>query len=336
MEFSLVICTYKRAEPLIRLLESVEKQYLYPSEVLIIDGSPDEGTKLLLEQRTFLKLHYFKVSPEQRGLTKQRNFGIEKVNAASDVVCFLDDDTVLEPDYFQALLNTYTNYPDALAVGGYISNEVQWKLTGTAYKAKSNEFCYDGWCRKDGSRFILRKKLGLDSDVPPGFAPEFLHGRSIGFLPPSGKIYETQQLMGGVSSFRKAVFNTLQFSTYFEGYGLYEDADFTLRVSNIGKLYVNTNARLAHYHDASGRPNKYEYGKMVVRNGYYVWRVKYPKPAIRAKLKWHAITTLLTVVRFTNVFDKSSTKRKEALTEAVGRTIGWYSLLFNSPLNFGK
>ncbi|MFC6098027.1 glycosyltransferase family 2 protein [Flavobacterium qiangtangense] len=331
MKFSLLVCTYKRAMPLLQLLESVAVQTCYPSEILIIDGSVDDETSLMLSNNLFLNLTYFKVSSEDRGLTRQRNFGIKKASSDSEILCFLDDDTVLEADYFENLLDAYAIYPEALGVGGYINNEVIWTKTDPNYIAKSNEFTFDGWKRNEGKRFVLRKKLGLDSNVPPGFSPSFSHGRSIGFLPPSGKIYETQQLMGGVSSFRKSVFDKLQFSTYFEGYGLYEDADFTLRVSNIGKLFVNTNAKLAHYHNESGRPNKYDYGKMVVRNGYYVWRVKNPKPSLKSKVKWHAITWLLTVVRSTNILDKSSIKRKEAFTESLGRTIGWWSLLFNKP-----
>jgi GT2 family glycosyltransferase len=200
---------------------------------------------------------------------------------------------------------------------------------GEDYRPRIDEFYYDGWKRKDGSRFIMRKRFGLDSNVPPGFSPEFSHGRSLGFLPPSGKIYEVGQLMGGVSSFRKSVFETFQFSTYFEGYGLYEDADFTLRVSKTGKLYLNTAARLGHYHDESGRPNKYHYGKMVVRNGWYVWHIKNPKPDRNAILKWHAITILLTAIRFSNIF--TTNQKKAAFTEALGRTAGWWSLFFNTP-----
>ncbi|MCY1225381.1 hypothetical protein D9M72_375720 [compost metagenome] len=135
--------------------------------------------------------------------------------------------------------------------------------------------------------------------------------------------------MGGVSSFRKDVFDRLRFSTYFEGYGLYEDADFTLRLSNTGKLYVNTNATLAHYHDASGRPNAYRYGRMVVRNGWYVWRAKYPKPSVEARMKWHSITLLLTLIRLSNVF--TSKDKKQAFMESLGRTMGWWSLIFYKP-----
>jgi len=167
----------------------------------------------------------------------------------------------LEPEYFEELLKTYQIYPEALGVGGYINNETPWQKVKENEILKIDEFSFDGWKRKDGSRFVLRKKLGLDSDCPPGFSPQFSHGRSVGFLPPSDKIYEVEQVMGGVSSFKKSVFATFQFSTYFEGYGLYEDTDFSLRVAKTGKLYLNTAAKLSHYHNPSGRPNQYQYGK---------------------------------------------------------------------------
>ena len=329
MHFSLIICTYKRPKALLTLLQSVKKQTLYPDEILIIDGSLDDFTKEMLSQHTFQNLNYYKVEEKDRGLTKQRNYGIVRVSVASEVVCFLDDDTVLAPNYFEEIIKTYTIYPETLGVGGYITNEVAWQHVGDGYVATVNEFYYDGWKRKDGSRFVWRKKLGLDSDVPPGCSPEFSHGRSVGFLPPSGKVYPVEQLMGGVSSFRKTVFESFQFSTYFEGYGLYEDADFTLRVSKIGKLFLNTAAQLEHHHDAAGRPNQYAYGKMVVRNGWYVWRVKNPKPSFNAKIKWHLITLLLLVIRSFNII--TTKKRKAAATESFGRLVGWISLFFKIP-----
>ena len=329
MKFTLVICTYMRAKPLLALLESVKKQTRYPDEILIIDGSTNSETEKMLAQNPFGNLKYFLVPDHERGLTKQRNYGIKKTAADTDIICFLDDDTVLEPVYFEEILKTYTDFPAALGVGGYINNEDNWQQTAAGYVPKIEEYYYDGWKKKDGSRFVLRKKLGLDSNTRPGFLPEFSHGRSISFLPPSGKIYEVEQLMGGVSSFRKSVFETFQFSTFFEGYGLYEDADFTLRLSKTGKLYTNTKAQLAHYHDESGRPNKMKYGKMVVRNGWYVWRVKHPDPSSKAIFKWHAITLLLAFIRFSNIFTTS--KRNESLTEFSGRMLGWFSLFVNKP-----
>jgi GT2 family glycosyltransferase len=318
-----------RPKPLLQLLQSVREQTLYPDEILIVDGSTNNQTQAILIQNPFQNLNYFLAPNEDRGLTKQRNYGIARVAHDMDVVCFLDDDTVLEKDYFEQLLNTYKMFPEALGVGGYIHNETKWECVGENYQPKINEFYFDGWKRNDGSRFMLRKKLGLDSDCPPGFSSLFSHGRSVGFLPPSDKIYKVEQLMGGVSSFKKVVFERFQFSAYFEGYGLYEDADFCLRVAKTGKLYLNTKAQLNHYHEASGRPNQYQYGKMVVRNGWYVWRVKNPSPNATDFVKWHAITLLLTLIRYSNAI--TANKKMEAFTEAVGRTVGWWSLIFSKP-----
>lgn len=329
MKISLIICTYMRPKPLRILLQSVEKQSKYPFEILVIDGSENLETSIMLKVNNFEKLNYFHVDPQFRGLTKQRNFGINQVSKDSEIVAFLDDDVVLEQDYFERLADTFTIYPDALGVGGYIINESKCEFVGNNYIPKTNEFYYDGWKRLEGSRFIARKILGLDSDCSPGFLPEFSHGRSVSFLPPSGKVYKVEQLMGGVSSFRKTVFDQVRFSNYFEGYGLYEDADFTLRVSKIGQLYLNTAAKLSHYHDPSGRPNQFKYGKMVVRNGWYVWKIKNPNPNLKAKIKWHLITILLTLIKLSNFF--SVKKKKEALYEATGRITGWFSLIFNKP-----
>ena len=316
-----------RPEPLLKLLKSVMAQTLYPNAILIIDGSTDTKTEIVLKENVFRNLSYHKVDQTNRGLTKQRNYGINLVDGQTEIICFLDDDTILSSNYFEALVNTYTEKPDALAIGGYITNEVNWQKQTTSND--TNYFYYDGWQRKEPLRFKIRRLFGVLPDVPPGFMPSFSNGRSVSFLPPSGKVYPVEQIMGGVSSYKKEVFDILNFSTYFEGYGLYEDADFSLRLAKQGALYINTAAQLEHYHEASGRPNKFSYGKMVIRNGWYVWRVKYPNPKLKARFKWHVTAILLTKVRLLNVI--TTTNKKEALTESLGRIAGWFSLFFNSP-----
>ncbi|WP_299155686.1 glycosyltransferase [uncultured Christiangramia sp.] len=329
MNFTLIICTYKRAESLLSLLKSVEVQTLYPHRILIIDGSPDIETAEMLKENQFQNLDYFKVDEKYRGLTRQRNFGIDQLKPDCDIVCFLDDDVILEKEYFNELLSTYQMKPEALAVAGYITNDTNWQKTQEPDGIRNDQFIFDGWSRVEGSRFGLRRKFGLAPDEAPGMMPDFSHGYSTAFLPPSNKIYEVEMLMGGISSYRVSIFKELLFSEYFEGYGLYEDADFSLRLARKGKLFVNTAARLEHHHDASGRPDQFKYGKMVLRNGYYVWRVKYPRPSVKARLKWHATALLLTCIRLSNVL--TSTEKKEAFVEASGRLSGWLSLLMKKP-----
>ncbi|MCB0445787.1 MAG: glycosyltransferase, partial [Gelidibacter sp.] len=302
-------------------------QTLYPNEILIIDGSTNDDTKKVLKQNRYQNLLYHKVDKTQRGLTKQRNFGISKVASSSEIVCFLDDDVLLDPNYFKQLIKTYTLHPDALGVGGYITNEVAWLPTDGSYNSK--KFYYDDWMREEPLRFRIRNWFGLVPDTPPCYLPSFSHGRSVSFLPPSGNIYEVDHFIGCTMSFRKVIFETITFSTYFEGYGLYEDADFCLRLSKLGALYVNTNAQLEHHHEASGRPNRYRYGKMVVRNGWYIWRVKYPTPNLKMRLKWHLTAILLMKLTFLGVF--ISKQKKAAFTEGLGRFVGWWSIVFNPP-----
>jgi len=329
MKFSLIICTYHRSKALLKVLESVKAQTKCPNQIIIVDGSLDQYTQVALEKTSFSNLNYYQVEEKYRGLTKQRNFGISKVGANIDVVCFLDDDVVLEQNYFEMLLNTYQKYPEAIGVGGYIKDVVEWVPSNESYSVKYDDYTKDGYVRKLGSRNVLRKKLHLLSDQPPGFMPKFSNGLSIGFLPPSNKIYKVEFLMGGISSFKNELLENLKFSEYFEGYGLYEDMDFCLRASKIGQLYVNTAAKLDHNHEPDGRPNQFDYGKMVLRNGWYVWRVKYPKPDLKSKLKWHATAFVLTLVRFTNVLNSS--EKKAAFTESIGRIVGWWSLWWNLP-----
>ena len=96
------------------LLESVQNQSLYPDEIIVVDGSPNEDTKLMLKHYDYKDLRYYKVDEDFRGLTKQRNFGVSIIDPNSEIICFLDDDTVLENDYFYNLLQTYISYPKAL------------------------------------------------------------------------------------------------------------------------------------------------------------------------------------------------------------------------------
>jgi glycosyltransferase involved in cell wall biosynthesis len=328
-----------RPEAVSRLMDSVVAQNHVPNEILIIDGSKNNETRnrfQILTERSQTEselpnLHYYIVPTEHRGLTKQRIYGIARVSKNMDIVAFLDDDVVLQPDYFEKLLATYKMFPEALGVGGYITNEVSWTKTDHKNPTDLNHFYFDGYRRTESSRYKLRRKLGLVQKTDPGVYPAFGHGRSISFLPPSGKIYEVNQLMGGVSSFPLRILKQHKFSEYFEGYGLYEDAHFTLGLSKVGPFYVNTAAQLEHHHDPAGRPAPYKYGKMVVRNGWFVWRTFNPSPSIKDRFKWWVISILLTAIRFVNIFTTDDFTGSQQ--EFMGRTAGLVSLLFHTPKN---
>lgn len=324
MWFSLLICTYNRSNSLIRLLKSVEEQFLYPNEILIIDASEGQETKLKLEPLKFKNLKYFRVQNESKGLTKQRNFGLDRISKSSQIVCFLDDDIILEKEYFQNLIGTYEKFPQALGVGGFIQENIKWIRTnnnGTQY----NFYQFDGYKRPFGSRYLLRKILGLLPDKRPGFMPEFSHGYPIAFLPPSSKIYPVEYFMGGVSSYKTEIFDKLSFSERFAGYGLYEDMDFCLRLSLMGELFVNTSAKVQHLHEESGRPDYFKYGKMMIENGHYVWKLKNQNSALKSVMKWYLINLVLIGVRLTNILNDKN--RSRPFFDVLGRLNGLYNVL---------
>ncbi len=331
MYLTLIICTYKRPISLKDLLESVGNCDLKPNTILIIDGSPDDNTKDSISNTNFddLQIEYYKVPPEHRGLTRQRNFGVAQLPSETEIVAFLDDDIKVECDFFEKLIETYQIYPDAIGVGGLdLKDNGYFTKRGHHNYSRFNYYEIDGWVIRESLRSKARKVFGLMTNLQPGLIPEYSHGRSQ--LPPNGKIYEVEHLMGGIASYKRELFEKIQFSNYFSGYSLYEDFDFSVRALKHGKLFVNTNAKVWHYHAQSGRPDYYKYGGMVIRNGWYVWRVRFPSPHFKAKLKWHAITLLLAQIRLANTI--IGPDRKNAFLDYLGRMTAWAGVCVKPPV----
>lgn len=316
-----------RPNDIVKALNSIKAQTLFPDEIIVVDASKNVETKNSIEKVALDNLKYFFVNEEHKGAAKQRNYGIDAVAKEIDIVFFIDDDVVLLPNYCEEIMQTFTNNPTILGVGGYIIDHRKWEKVSENYKPKIEEYVFDSYKTKLSSRNIFRKKLGLFSTEPPGFMPNFSHGH--GLFPASGKTYPTELLLGGCCAYKKSALLQQKFDTFFEGYSLYEDAALSLKIANKGSLCINTKAQLYHYHAPSGRPNQYVYGKMVVRNGWYVWRIKNPNPSIKNSLKWHLITLLLTFLRFINIF--TTANKKAAFTESLGRFVAWFNLFYNKP-----
>jgi GT2 family glycosyltransferase len=309
---------------ILNILNSIELQSAVPLEVIIVDASEDNKTKEAIKNKfESLNILYFLVEGEHRGLTKQRNFGLDKLTSDTEIVIFLDDDLILEKEFCQNILSNFNDL-EIIGAEGYITNELKWEKIAHNEVVNSNYFHLDSYQYKLSARDRVRKYLGLyPSSMQPGLIPEYGHGKSS--LPPTNKVYFVEHIMGGITAYRKSIFDHIQFSEFFEGYGLYEDFDFSIRASAFGKLVAVTSAKCAHHHDPSGRPNYFKYGRMVVWNGYYVWRLKHPKPGCINIVKWYLITMLLIVLRMSNL-------KKDGLREGLGRIISLIKLQFIKPI----
>lgn len=316
---SLVVCTYRRPAAIGRLLAALARQERPPDEVLIVDASSDTSTANVVAEhveRGAAHVRHILVDEDERGLTRQRNRGIAE--ADGDIVAFLDDDTIPAADYFAEIERCFARHPDAAGVGGAIDG-ASWRRAAPETPPGRRWFRFDGWERPDDLRWRLRRAFHLAPDTAPGHLPASGHGRPVSFLPPSGKDYPVEFVMGGASAWRRPVFDRHAFSPFFEGYGLYEDLDFCIDVAREDPLYLCTAATLRHDHDPDARPASYRYGRMVVENGWYVWRRRWPEPGRLDRSRWWLTTALLLVTRSGGI---ASRRWREAGGEAAGRLVG--------------
>ena len=323
-ELSLIICTYRRPAAVAALLEALRGQTRLPDEILVVDASPGGETEALMRSLASLRgLRYEKPPPEHRGLTRQRNYGVAR--ASGEVIAFLDDDAVPAPSYCEQLLACFARHPGAVGVGGYVEG-VAWRSAGEG-KPPLSAYRFAGWERREDLRWRLRRILGLAPALPPGWMPPCGHGRPAGFLPPDGEDHPVESVLGCAMAWRRRVFESLRFSPYFEGYGLYEDLDFCIRAARLGPVLLCTRARLRHEHAPAGRPDAFRYGVMVVRNGWFVWRRRWPRPGFADRARWWATTLVLAGCRLAS----GAGGRQAALLEALGRLWAVPGMLLRPP-----
>lgn len=115
-DVSVVICAYteKRWSDLLSAIESVRRQLTRPKEIIVVI---DYNARLAERLRQLDNDVVVLENSQHRGLSGARNTGVEA--ATGDVVAFLDDDAVAEPDWLGEL-RAHFDDPDVLGVGGMV------------------------------------------------------------------------------------------------------------------------------------------------------------------------------------------------------------------------
>ena len=141
---SIIIPTYNRKSMLRETLQSLAQQ-TYPGdcfEVIVVDDGSTDGTQEIKEETFPFTLRY--VQQNNQGDAAARNFGANQSQA--DILVFLDDDILVEPDYLTCLIHTQTMYPNAIVVGSWDlwqaessrpSRSLQTLLDSGAYYSRS-------------------------------------------------------------------------------------------------------------------------------------------------------------------------------------------------------
>lgn len=219
MHSEIIVCTRNRTDDVARLLQNLLGQEVRP-RLIVVDSSDDASSEHSV--RAFASasgwpgVEYVKSEP---GLTRQRMAGIAHLSSDCRIVHFIDDDVLLEPDYFSAIESCFASSPDIVGVGGVVTNTMRHRPPHLLNRL----FLLDS--RRQG--VVLRSGVNI---------------RCFEALERT----EVQWLSGCSMSYRRDVFSSCSFDTDLEGYSLGEDVDFSFGVSRLGRLVVCPQARLQH------------------------------------------------------------------------------------------
>tara|TARA_A100001011_G_scaffold191960_1_gene200651 strand:+ start:441 stop:1340 length:900 start_codon:yes stop_codon:yes gene_type:complete len=229
MTFSIVIPTKNRTEQLKTLFRSIISQKRLPDQIIIIDQSEKDKVEKsnFLEStiKTKLRLNYIH-DVKIEGLVEAKHSAIP-INDC-DYITFLDDDIVLEPNYLYEIEKALHRFPNMIGVNGLIQNHPKV----TFLKRLLFKITHFGNFKDD--RISVIKSIQIDSNTPK----------------------KVNVLSGGLSTWRKDIFNTTSFDTKNK-FHAYEDKDFSMRVKKkfTESFYIIPRAKLSHYHSKLNRQN---------------------------------------------------------------------------------
>jgi len=193
-----------------------------PDELILVDQSDSDASRQVIEDMVKASpdalrlIHIY--DPLIRGLVDAKRVGVS--HADGDVVCFLEDDVVLEPDYVAQMERAFTEHAAMMGCCGVMTNLPE---------LPSNYVMFF---------HLFHRGIFHDSRVG---VHGHLAGRDAGLI-------QSRYLSGGTSAFRKSVFGQVPFDLA-NGFFMLEDIDFSMRaVAAFGdRFYIHPGARLAHY-----------------------------------------------------------------------------------------
>ena len=262
---SVVTPTFRRPMEIVGLLENISRQTMLPSEVILVDGAPDDDKETeqvvagLIGRLPFRCLYV----RHARGTAIQRNAGIELASGA--YIAFIDDDVRLEAHFFETLASVFAADSDR-KIGGLVGYRVNQHFE-----------------LNSAVRWKWYRRLRLLSTYEPG-RYDFQTGYPINanLQPPFCGNRKVDFMTTACAMWRRDVFDAgLRFDPFFCDYGVLEDAHFSLRAGRKWRLLQCGDAHCEEMSSPRGRVDRRSIGFKSVVNYYYVFR------DVVGPLTWH-------------------------------------------------
>ncbi len=236
MFVSIIICTYRRADALVDLLDSLAVQTYRNSEILIIDGS-GEDTSVRDRVESFMnrvgeRLN-LRLVQSQKGLTRQRNVGLRE--AQGELVCFFDDDVTFGEDFISQTVALFQQ-SEMKDVGGVTGYDVLNYGVPMRFRHK------------------LRGAFGFYSNWRPGALARCGLVVPLGIQPPFSGCIDVGWLGGFCMLYRREAIAGLYFDEGLPTYGG-EDTNFSMKVGKKWRLVLCGDLQLKHHRTITSRVN---------------------------------------------------------------------------------
>ncbi len=254
------IATYQRPDILLACLEHLSRQTRLPEEILIADASPpghDTEARIrraLPELVAKTRLVYLSSEP---GTSLQRNRILDQLR--SDVVLFLDDDTLVAPEYVERILAVFEADVEQQVAGveGQVTEgSAGFTLPGSAPASPA-----------PAPRRSLRQAVGLVTRLGRRVLEGTLDRFALPYYPETVSrpghevparlrhlpVEPIRTLYGCAMSARAPLAREVRFNENLRRYGFMEDFEFSYRLGKRHALLRCSNAPARHLRFQGGR-----------------------------------------------------------------------------------
>ncbi|MEK7375843.1 MAG: glycosyltransferase [Candidatus Margulisiibacteriota bacterium] len=223
---SVIIPTKNRKSDLEKCLDAVYCQTCVPQEAIVVEGGAQENKQYFEKKYKGLKYLQFSGST---GLTQSKNYGLKQ--SKGDVLIFLDDDLVIEKDFISAILSLFKekSSENVGGISGNITNQNNEKEKGLYRIIK----------------MIFLMPMFGDGTFRISGMPTFVYGDL--------NVRKVEFIAGGVTAYKRKVFDEFMFDEKLTGYCYGEDADFSYRVSRKHDNYYTPFAKAVHKPSSEAR-----------------------------------------------------------------------------------
>jgi len=237
---SVVIPTYNRREDLDRCLQSIHGQSMVPAQVIVVDnGSVALHDSIAKWKKQFADRNIefiYKKNEGENSANLARNIGI--TYSTGTIVSFLDDDVVLDTNYYYEILDTFVRYSPVNGVQGYNQtsfNNLPKTLTEKFVDTYIRFFQISSFFSHDGCRML------------PSLCVTFPY--------PGISEIQTCEWMSGASVYKRGILDEITWDPALKKYSWNDDGDISYRVFKKypKTLYMNPRAKYWHKGSRLGR-----------------------------------------------------------------------------------